>query len=537
MKILRKYQTLRTISALAAVLLVTNCGNIVSDSDAETAINCSNGCSWSHQAYLKAPNAGANDFFGDANSVSISGDTIVVGAYKEDSNQTTITTTPGGTDTGADNSGAAYVFVRSGTTWSHQAYLKAPNAGADDYFGWSVAVSGDTIVVGAYAEDSNQTGITNGTSASSDNSASSAGAAYVFVRSGTSWSHQAYLKAPNAEGGDQFGNSVSISGDTIVVSANSEDSNQTTITNGTTIPAESGTTNFSGAAYVFVRSGTTWSHQAYLKAPNASGSDYFGFVSISGDTIAVGAKREDSNQTTITNGTTVGADPGTANDSGAAYVFVRNGTAWSHQAYLKAPNASNNDFFGEPLAISGDTIVVGTFFEDSNQTTITNGSTVGADPGTASNSGAAYVFVRSGTTWSHQAYLKAPNAEADDYFGYRLAVSGDTIVVGAFQEDSNQTGITNGTSASSDNSASSAGAAYVFVRSGTSWSHQAYLKAPNAEADDDFGRSVAIDGTTIVVGAHQEDSDQTTVTTMPGGTDASSTANVGAAYVFVGTPN
>ena len=155
-------------------------------------------------------------------------------------------------------------------------HLKAPNAEAKDNFGIAVSVSGDTIVVGAYLEDSNQTAITNGTTASSDNSGSASGAAYVFVRSGTSWSQQAYLKAPNAEAGDNFGSGVSVSGDTIVVGAILKIS-QTTITNGTTVGADPGTASDSGAAYVFVRSGTTWSQQAYLKAPNAEANDWFRF--------------------------------------------------------------------------------------------------------------------------------------------------------------------------------------------------------------------------------------------------------------------
>ena len=171
------------------------------------------------------------------------------------------------------------------------------------------------------------------------------------------------------------------------------------------------------------------------------------------------------------------------------------------EAYLKAPNAETSDAAGWAVAIDGDTIVVGAPFEDSSQTSITNGTTASSD-NSASSAGAAYVFARSGSTWSQQAYLKAPNAGAGDRFGVSVAISGDTIVVGARDEDSSQTSITNGTTASSDNSASGSGATYVFNRSGTTWSHKAYLKAPNGEAGDSFGQSVAIDGDTIVVGAY-----------------------------------
>ena len=176
----------------------------------------------------------------------------------------------------------------------------------------------------------------------------------------------------------------------------------------------------------------------------------------------VGAYKDDSNQTSITNGTTA-SDDNSASDSGAAYVFIRSGTTWAQQAYLKAPNAQAGDGFGIIVSISGDTIVVSAYSEDSNQTSITNGTTA-SDNNSASESGAAYVFVRSGTTWAQQAYLKASNAEASDLLGTSsIAVSGNTIVVGARGESSNQTTITNGTTASNDNSASESGAAYVFV--------------------------------------------------------------------------
>jgi hypothetical protein len=133
-----------------------------------------------------------------------------------------------------------------------EAYLKAPNAGPGDAFGRSVAVSGDTVAVGAYAEDSNQTTITNGATASADNSAAESGAVYIFRRTGVTWAHEAYLKAPNAQSGDLFGSSVAVSGDTVAVGANFEDSNQTTITNGATASADNSAI-YAGAVYIFVR--------------------------------------------------------------------------------------------------------------------------------------------------------------------------------------------------------------------------------------------------------------------------------------------
>jgi len=461
--------------------------------------------SWSQQAYLKAPNAEAEDLFGF--SVAASGDTVVVGAWREDSNQTVITN---GDTASADNSafwsGAAYVFVRNGNTWTQQAYLKASDA--TSYFGFSVAVSGDTIVVGALASN----------------------AAYVFVRNGSTWTQQAKLTASNADVGDQFGYSVAVSGDTVVVGANREASNQTTITNGDTASADN-SAPVAGAAYVFVRNGTTWTQQAYLKAANAEEGDQFGYsVAATGDTVVVGANREASNQTAITNGDNASAD-NSAESAGAVYVFARNGTTWTQQAYLKAANAEASDMFGVSVAAAGDTVVVGAIGEDSNQTTITNGGTASAD-NTANGAGAAYVFVRNGTTWTQQAYLKASNAGAGDAFAASVTVSGDTVVVATIAEASNQTTIGSGDTASADNSASYAGAAYVFARNGTTWTQQAYLKASNAEAGDTFGTSVAASGDTVVVGAGHEASNQTTVTNGGSASADNSAPLAGAGYVF-----
>ena len=491
------------------------------------------GNTWAQEAYLKAANADANDNFGY--SVAISGDTIVVGSIGEASNQTTITN---GATGSADNSkispGAAYVFRRTGTTWAEEAYLKAPNCDTWDSFGYSVAISGETIVVGAYGESSNQSTITNGTTASADNSLTNAGAAYVFRRSGVNWAQEAYLKPPNPDSNDYFGYSVAISGETIVVSSQQESSNQTTITNGTTASSNNSASN-AGAAYVFRRAGTTWAQEAYLKAANADAGDRFGqSVSISGDTIVIGAQSEASNQTTVTNGPTASADnsrPG----AGAAYVFKRVGTIWSEEAYLKAPNPDAGDTFGYSVGISGDTIVVGSRYESSNQKTITNGTAASMDNSSAS-SGAAYVFKRTGSNWVQAAYIKAPNADAGDFFGYGVAISGDTLAVTAYAEGSNQNTITNGATASANNSKASSGAAYVFQISAP-WQEEAYLKAPNVDANDNFGSSVAISTDTLIVGAYGESSNQTTITNGTSASADNSVNSAGAAYVFrrVGT--
>ena len=447
-------------------------------------------CDQFAEAYLKASNTGPRDNFGY--SVSLSGDTLAVGARYEDSNTTGVNGSQ--SDNSASKSGSVYVFTRSGRTWSQQAYLKASNTDADDNFGYSVSLSGDTLAVGASYEDSNATGV-NGSQ--SDNSARDSGAVYVFTRSGRTWSQQAYLKASNTGAGDWFGDSVSLSGDTLAVGAVVEDSSATGVNGSQSDNSASG----SGAVYIFTRSGTTWSQQAYLKASNTDAGDWFGdSVSLSGDTLAVGARFEDSSATGV-NGS---QSDNSAIDSGAVYVFTRNGTTWSQQAYLKASNTDADDSFGRSVSLSGDTLAVGVYVEDSSATGV-NGS---QSDNSLSNSGAVYIFTRSGRTWSRQAYLKASNTDAGDLFGYSVSLSGSRLAVGAIYEDSSATGV-NGSQ--SDNSAIDSGAVYIFTRSGTTWSQQAYLKASNTDASDEFGSSVSLSGDTLAVGADWEDSSATAV--------------------------
>ena len=404
-------------------------------------------------AFLKATNAEQGDRLGY--SVAISTDTLVIGAP--------------GKDSGA---GVVYIYTLSGTTWQPQAILKASNAEANDAFGGSVAISGDTVAVGASGEDGSALG------GPDDNSTINAGGVYIFVRSGTSWSQQARLKASNAEARDSFGTSVSISGETAVVGAPDEDSSLAGGQNDNSALS-------AGAAYVFARSGTTWSQQAFLKASNAETYDTFGYaLTISGETLAVGAFSEDSSAIG-------GPNDNSAVMAGAVYVFIRSGTAWSQQAYLKGSNTEQFDLFGWSVAISGETLVVGARGEKSN-------GVGGPGNNSANSAGAAYVFVRSGTTWSQQAYLKASNTETYDDFGWSVAVSGDTIVVGAAGEDSSSTG------GQSDNSTLNAGAAYVYVRSGTTWIQQAYLKSSTAASHSYFGEAASISGNNLVIGAEME---------------------------------
>jgi len=421
-------------------------------------------------------------------------------------------------------------------------YVKASNAEAYDWFGRSVALSGDgnTLAVGAHTESSNATGISTDGTGEDNNSAENAGAVYLFSRSSSSWVQQAYIKASNAEADDRFGRSVALSndGNTLAVGAALERSNATGIsTDGT---GEGDNSAFAtGAVYVFSRSSGSWSQQVYVKASNIESGDRFGTsvaLSDDGNTLAVGARDESSNATGIsTNGS--GEDNNSALGAGAVYVFGRNASSWVQQAYVKASNTEKFDGFGSSIAVSsdGNTLAVGSHAESSDATGIsTDGS--GGDNNLAYGAGAVYVFGRNGGNWSQQAYVKASNAEAYDEFGTSVALSsdGNTLAVGAVWEGSDTTGISTDGSGEDNNLALVAGAVYVFGRNGGSWMQQAYVKASNAEADDWFGRSVALssDGNTLAVGAVWEDSDTTDISTDGSGEDNNSIEDSGAVYVF-----
>jgi hypothetical protein len=315
-------------------------------------------------------------------------------------------------------------------------------------------------VVGAVGESSGQTTITNGTTAADDDSNAVSGAAYVYKRSGTTWAQEAYIKAVNNDQYDQFGYTVAINGDTIAVSALGESSNKASITNGVTA-SDDNTNSQSGAVYVYKRSGANWEQEAYLKAANNGVNDTFGYsIAINGDTIAIGTHHESSNQAIITNGVSASNDD-SSYQSGAVYVYKRSGASWAQEAYIKASNSDAGDWFGYSLTIEGDTIVVGAPWESSNQSSITNDSTA-SDDDSNSQSGAVYVYTRSGSIWAQESYFKTVNNDAGDWFGYSVAADSSLIVVGAVQEDSVLRTITNGSTASEDDSITDSGAVYVY---------------------------------------------------------------------------
>lgn len=412
---------------------------------------------WAQQAYIKASNTDADDSFGNSLALTADGNTLAVGASREDSATSGI----GGNqeDNSLTDSGAVYVFQRNdASVWSQEAYIKASNPGSTDRFGRSVALSGDghRLAVGADWERSAATGIDGD---QDDRSAKRSGAVYTFTRgdAGT-WSQQSYIKASNARAYHMFGAAVSLSADgaTLAVGAFGEDSGATGIDGG----QDNSSVDNSGAVYVFVHDGTQWAQQTYIKASNTGEEDFLGqpkSVSLSGDgqTLSVGAIGEDSAATGIDGD----QNDNSAEYSGAAYVFVRNGDTWSQQAYIKASNTDPEDYFGSAVALSsdGNHLLLGAYHESSPATGI-NGD---QNDNSAQYSGAVYYFVRDGANWSQQAYIKAPNAEASDRFGFALALSAqaDTLAVGALTEDGAATGIGGD---QTDNSVPDNGAVYLY---------------------------------------------------------------------------
>jgi hypothetical protein len=393
---------------------------------------------WVFEAYLKAANSGIDDEFGY--SVAVDGDLIVVGARHEKGSSGGVN----GIDNDAlDKSGAAYVFARSGGVWSQQAYLKAALPGENDLFGFSVGVSGERVIVGAYFEDGASAGVNQVVNEGSLNS----GAAFIFRRvNGTDWEQEAYLKASNTGSADNFGYSVSIDGDLAIVGALGERSSD----GGVNGEETNNTLSNAGAAYVFTRESGSWVQDAYLKASEPGEMDQFGCsVSISGETVIVGALNEDGASTVID-----GPIDEAAVDAGAAYVFTRGGGGWQQRAYLKAPNGDAGDTFGRSVAIDGDFAVVAADFERGGTNVVD-----GPDDDTVNQAGAVYVFRRNGGNWSHQAYLKSSSPGVGNRFGFSLALADGLVLVGEPFEDSDTIGVN---PVQTSTGASASGAVHVF---------------------------------------------------------------------------
>ncbi len=467
----------------------------------------------SNIGYFKASNTDKGDNFGFSVSLSDDGNTLAVGALSEDSNARGINQDQ--TDNSASRSGAVYIFTRTGATWTQEAYIKASNTDENDNFGFSVSLSddGNTLAVGAPNENSNANDVGGD---QDNNDAANSGAVYIFTRTGATWTQEAYIKASNTDENDNFGNSVSLSddGNTLAVGAPNENSNA----EGVGGDQDNNDAANSGAVYIFTRTGATWTQEAYIKASNTDENDNFGnSVSLSddGNTLAVGAPYEDSNANDVGGD----QDNNDAVNSGAVYIFTRTGATWTQEAYIKASNTKGDDNFGNSVSLSddGNTLAVGAISQRS-----------GAN-NSISEAGAAYVFIRTGASWAEETYIYASNIGMGDYFGFKVSLSGNgnTLAVGALSEDSNARGINQD---QTDNSASRSGAVYIFTRTGATWTQEAYIKTSNTEQNDDSSIcSLSGDGNTLAVGALSEDSNANDV---GGDQDNNDAVNSGAVYLY-----
>ncbi len=376
---------------------------------------------WTEAQKLLASDAGAMDRFGY--SVSLDGDTILIGAYHDD-------------DNGSD-SGSAYVFTRSGTIWIQQAKLVASDGAAGDNFGYYVSLSGDTALIGAPLDNDN---------------GNFSGSAYVFIRIGTTWAQQTKILASDGAPGDNFGWCVALDGDTALIGA----------------LYGYGNIFGTGCAYIFTRSGTIWTQQQKIFTLDGQSGDLFSYsVSLNGDTGLIGVSGDDDNK-------------------GSAYVFTRSGTTWTQQAKLVASDGTAGDDFGIGVSINDDTALIG------------------ADQYWSNSFGLAYVFVRSGATWTQQAKLVANDHMMGDRFGYCVSLDGDTALIGA---------------PIGDGVVTNSGEAYMFIRTGITWTQQARLFASDGQWNVYFGCSVFLDGDTALIGEFLDDNN--------------GQAGTGSAYIFI----
>ncbi|MFN0132966.1 MAG: GC-type dockerin domain-anchored protein [Phycisphaerales bacterium] len=346
-----------------------------------------------------------NEFFGS--SVSMSGDVLLVGARAAAS-------TPG------VFGGAAHLYRRAGTAWNLEKRIKGNDTVGGDEFGISVCVRGDVAIVGAYLDDDDGSG---------------SGSAYIFRRNGTDWVQEAKLTASDAAPGDRFGTSVAIDGDTAIVGA----------------PFTFIVGFQTGTAYVFRRQGGAWSETAKLNAPvQQAGAFFGGFVALDGDVAVFSAIAEDSPNLT---------------DLGSVYVHRRSGETWPMEKRIVPADGVAGQAFGSAVSLRGGALLVGSYLD--------------AGPG-GLGQGSAYVFRNAGTMWNQEAKIRASDGAADDLYGSALAISGDAAIVGAYQRDAGAT---------------DAGMAYLHRRRPNGlWYESGRVSLAMPGMLDYFASAVAIDG-------------------------------------------
>lgn len=362
---------------------------------------------WQQQTYLKPSNTSGTAAFGLA--LALDNDTLVVGAYKESSGGSGVNPTTNGE---LDRSGAAYVFVRNNGQWEEQAFIKAEDPQELYQYGFSAAIFGDTMVIGA-------PGWGLAGPAADGFVVNHEGAAYIYTRTNGVWSFHSKVTAPFPLGGDRFGQSVIMDEDTIIIGAPGEDSDA----QGLNGDQDDDNAESAGAVYIYQKVADEWTLQTFLKSSNNREFDYFGYkLALEGDLLVVTSQGDESND-----------EP---ENSGAVYIFSKS-AGWNEVAKIKPNNPTEGLYFGECVAINGNFMVVGSDVED--------GRGSGIDPDYHDtqniNSGAAYLFELQNSQWNQVAYLKASNVQETGRFGWTCSMGNDFVVVSAFRENTAGRGI------------------------------------------------------------------------------------------------
>ena len=406
-------------------------------------------------------------------SVSVSGNYTIVGAYSDNYDAT-----GGGY---LFQAGAAYIFEKTGGSWTQVQKIVASDRGAGDLFGISVSISGNYAIVGAWAEDHDAAG---------GSPMNNSGSAYIFELVSGTWTQVQKIVAADRDIDDRFGFAVSISGDYAVVGAYTEDEDASG-GNPLTDP---------GSAYMFERLSGTWTQVQKIVSSDRFPNDRFGIsVSIAGTSVIIGADYEDQDAT--------GGNPLT--EAGSAYMFERIGGTWTQVQKIVASDRAPTDFFGNAVSISGTYAIVGAYYEDEDET----------GGNTKSEAGSAYIYERVAGVWTQVRKIVSSDRDVQDRFAQSVCISGDYAIVGSPLEDED---------ASGNNTLFDAGSCYIFQRVAGTWTQVQKIVAVDRGQSDNFGNTVGISGAEIIVGAYIEDHD------VSGGNFMAAS---GSAYVYGGILN
>jgi hypothetical protein len=371
---------------------------------------------WEEKAKLTASDGTASDRFGW--SVSVSGNVAIAGAYQKQKGVNA-------------KQGSAYLYEKNISTgvWEQKNILTASDGAASDQLGWAVSVSGNVAIVSAWGDDS------------------STGSAYLYQKNDSTglWEAKQKLTSSDRAINDQFGRSLSLSGDVAIVSAYLDDDRG----------------DSSGSAYVYQKNSSTglWEQKQKLTASDGVANDRFGSsVSVSGDVAIIGAYQDDSSK-------------------GSAYLYEKNGSTglWEHKQKLTASDGAASDLFGWSASVSGNVAIIGAYVKDSSK-------------------GAAYLYEKNDSSgvWEQKQKLTASDGAANDQFGYSVSVSGNVAIVSALLDD---------------DMGSDSGAAYLYQKNGSTglWEEKQKLTSSDGYPSDNFGVSVSVSGNVVIVGASFDD--------------------------------